>query len=121
MVKGNNKNNHTVICLLLKEKIQFKFIKTIMASAEDKKGGSPPSPKKVEGDSMYSPPVFDRNSPEYKRIAEKFDKQGGEKIDMKVLEEKAKQLDNKFKLLADFTREAETSNCDMLLFKNVFA
>lgn len=64
-------------------------------------------------------PELDKNSAEYKAMGESFDKQFGEKTDLKFLEEKTKRLDAKFKVLQDCTREAESSNCDMLLFKKV--
>jgi len=64
-------------------------------------------------------PELDKSSAEYKALGEKFDKQFGEKTDLKFLEELAKRLDNRFKVLSDFTKEAELSGCDMLLFKNV--
>jgi hypothetical protein len=64
-------------------------------------------------------PELDKSSSEYKALGEKFDKQFGEKTDLKFLEELAKRLDSKFKVLADFTKESEMSGCDMLLFKNV--
>jgi hypothetical protein len=48
-----------------------------------------------------------------------FDKQNGQQLDLKYLEEKTKILDTKFKVLAEFAKEAENTNCDMLLFKNV--
>lgn len=88
-------------------------------SGANSKESSPP-PKRLEGDSsIVSSGDIDRNSSEYKGIAEKFDK-FGEKLDVKSLEEKAKQLDNKFKILADFAQEGENSGCDMMLFKNVY-
>jgi hypothetical protein len=64
-------------------------------------------------------PGVDRTSAEYKALGERFDKQFGDKLDPKYLEEVSKKLDTKFKVLAQFTKEAESSNCDMLLFKTV--
>ena len=80
-------------------------------------------PKREGGDSSYIPksPELDKSSAEYKALGDKFDKQFGEKADLKFLEEVSKRLDNKFKVLSDFTKEAETTGCDMLLFKNVIS
>ena len=76
------------------------------------------TPVKAPISSVYvDSPAVDRNSAEYKALGEKFDKQFGEKMDPKYLEEVSKKLDTKFKVLAQFTKEAESSNCDMLLFK----
>lgn len=89
--------------------------------AEEVKPGTTSPAKKLGTDSTYlgKSPELDKNSAEYKQIGENFDKQFGDKTDLKFLEEKTKRLDSKFKVLQDFTREAESSNCDMLLFKNV--
>jgi len=63
--------------------------------------------------------AMDKDSSEYRQYAEAFDKRFGDKIDIDLLESISRKLDNKFQVLADFTRESEASNCDILLFKNV--
>ena len=87
---------------------------------QEKRDSTMPPMKKHSSDSCISKPgELDKSSAEYKLIGEKFDKQFGEKTDLKFLEDVSKRLDNKFKVLADFTKETENSSCDMLLFKNV--
>lgn len=60
--------------------------------------------------------TLDKDSSEYKMYGENFEKQY--KIDIDELEKISANLDNKFQVLVNFTRYAESSNCDMLLFKN---
>lgn len=72
-----------------------------------------------KGDSAYSDIKLDKDSSEYKALGEHFDKKYGGKIDIEFMENISRRLDNKFQVLVEFTRESETSNCDILLFKNV--
>ena len=53
-------------------------------------------------------------------FGEKFEKQFINKIDIKILEDLSKKLDEKFNVLIEFTRKSEKDDCDLLLFKNVY-
>jgi hypothetical protein len=78
------------------------------------------SPIKSEKESVYAISEEDKNSDKYKKAGLKFDQKFGEnKFDLKYLEDVAKRLDDKFKILADLAKESEASTCDVFLFKNV--
>lgn len=71
------------------------------------------------GTDSFKTPEIDKNSDDYKKYVKSFDSQFKNDIDIKYLENLSRRLDNKFQVLVDFTKESESSNCDILLFKNV--
>jgi hypothetical protein len=64
-------------------------------------------------------PEIDKSSPEYRAVVEKFDRQFGDKLDIRLLEDISKRLDSRFKILADYARETEQPHCDLTLFRAV--
>ncbi len=85
---------------------------------ETQKGTTPNNGK--ESAYLSKSPELDKSSSEYKAVGDKFDKQFAEKIDLKYLEDVSRRLDNRFKVLVEFSQEVEASGTDMALFKNVF-
>lgn len=64
-------------------------------------------------------PEIDKSSAEYRAVVEKFDKQFGDKLDIRLLEDISKRLDSRFKILGDYAKETEQPNCDLTLFRAV--
>lgn len=64
-------------------------------------------------------PEIDKSSAEYRAVVEKFDRQFGDKLDIRLLEDISKRLDSRFKILADYAKETEQPNCDLTLFRSV--
>ena len=88
---------------------------------EERKSVTITSVRRSAYDSGYlgRTPEIDKTSAEYKAVVEKFDKQFGDKLEIRALEEISKKLDMRFKVLGDYARETEQQNCDMSYFHEV--